>query len=90
MRDSDYGVIAFENTHSAMTAERMLTGLLDFILMPTPREIAAGCGIAMRLSLEAVPEALAQLDTAGFDSSLRQAYRIITDDGAPRAEALPG
>ncbi|MEA5004093.1 Protein of unknown function [Eubacterium aggregans] len=90
MRDSDYGIIAFENTHSAMTAERVLTGLLDFILMPTPREIAAGCGIAMRLSLEAVPEALAQLDTAGFDSSLRQAYRIITDDGAPRAEALPG
>ncbi len=45
----DYYLITFSNTHSAITAQKFLKGKLDFIVMPTLREISNSCGISLKI-----------------------------------------
>lgn len=40
-RQDDY-LLAFANTHAAMTAEGILKGLFEIRIIPTLREISAG------------------------------------------------
>lgn len=52
-------VLTFESTHKAMAAQTVFTAAgRRFALIPTPREISAGCG--MSLKFEADSEAAAQ------------------------------
>ena len=44
-------VISFESTHAAMAAQKLLEGL-RFDVIPTPGQITATCGIALRLEDE--------------------------------------
>ena len=53
-------VIAFESTHAAMAAQKLLAGL-RFDVIPTPVDITATCGIALRLADELIEEAHARL-----------------------------
>ncbi|MDO4182286.1 MAG: DUF3343 domain-containing protein [Coriobacteriia bacterium] len=55
-------VITFESTHTAMAASKTLaSGGIDFWTIPTPREISAGCGIALRFSAETPDEAVGRV-----------------------------
>ncbi len=43
----------FHSVHRVMKAEKILTGQqLDVILIPAPRQLSAGCGMAIRYSSE--------------------------------------
>ena len=44
-------VILFESTHAAMAAQKLLEGL-RFDVIPTPVQVTATCGIALRLEDE--------------------------------------
>lgn len=44
-------VIAFESTHAAMAAEASL-GSVPHAMIPTPRQITASCGMALRFEAE--------------------------------------
>ena len=55
-------VIAFEQTHAAMAAQKLLGGM-RFDVIPTPKEISAGCGIALRLRDDLMEQAMAALST---------------------------
>ena len=44
----DCCVIVFSSTHSAMRAEKHLTGRFPVTVMPTPRAVSASCGISLR------------------------------------------
>ena len=75
-RQDDY-LLAFANTHAAMTAEGILKGLFEIRIIPTLREISAGCGISISI-IEAV---LKQLKTAKFNESLMDIYAVCCRDG---------
>ncbi|MGN0039018.1 MAG: DUF3343 domain-containing protein [Coriobacteriales bacterium] len=53
-------VISFESTHAAMAAQKLLAGL-RFDVIPTPVDITATCGIALRLEDDLIEQAHARL-----------------------------
>ena len=53
-------VISFESTHAAMAAQKLLEGL-RFDVIPTPPQVTATCGIALRLGDDLLEEAHARL-----------------------------
>ena len=62
----DYYLITFSNTHSAIAAQKFLTGKLDFLVMPTLREISNSCGISLKIanaSIETIEEQMRLFDT---------------------------
>lgn len=49
MNADRYCLIIFPTTHKALHAEKVLgQGQVPFLVVPTPREISAGCGLAVR------------------------------------------
>lgn len=54
-------VIAFESTHAAMAAQKVLSGL-RFDVIPTPSDISASCGISLRIDDSLLEEAAARLE----------------------------
>lgn len=44
----DYYILAFDTTTSVMAAEACLKDHFDISIMPVPREISKGCGLAIR------------------------------------------
>lgn len=52
-------VISFESTHAAMAANKALGALGRALTMiPTPREISAGCGMSLRFAADGDADAL--------------------------------
>lgn len=49
---ANYGLMTFNNTSAALKAEKTLkkTGR-EFMVIPTPREISASCGLALKFRL---------------------------------------
>lgn len=57
----DYYLITFSNTHTAIAAQKFLTGKIPFLVMPTLREISSSCGISIKITearLEEIKELL--------------------------------
>lgn len=48
MIEPKYLILAFKTTEDAMHAERYLKDFFSIAVMPVPREISAGCGLAIR------------------------------------------
>lgn len=49
----EYGVFTFISTSQALKAERVLKqASIDFLMMPTPREISTSCGLAVKVASE--------------------------------------
>lgn len=74
-------LIAFDSTHHALRGEQLLqqSGLrLDII--PTPREIAASCGLTLCLSHQDLEQALQVLHSAGVE--YRAVYDLLTQQGS--------
>lgn len=71
MSESVY-VITFQSTHAAMAASKQLNDMkVTHYTIPTPREIRAGCGMALRFPI--APEVLPQIWEALKDSGLTDA-----------------
>ena len=72
-------VLAFDSTHAAMAAASALDGAaVAYALIPTPRAISAGCGMALRFDcglLPAVEDAL-----GGAAGEGRALYRMVGSD----------
>lgn len=70
---NNYYVITFPNTHSAIKAEKLLEkSLLSFLIMPVPRVISSGCGLAIKTSPDNYNEVIAVLKAGGV--SIQGAY----------------
>lgn len=55
-------VLTFQSTHAAMASSKTLaSGGIDFWTIPTPREISAGCGIALRFDAEDPEEVVSRI-----------------------------
>lgn len=76
----NYYVITFVNTHGAISAEKHLKKEYKIIVMPTPREISRGCGIAIRFGEEAREGVLKNLASFALEKALYSIYQF--KDGA--------
>lgn len=81
MKEQDYYLLTFANTHAAMTAEGILKGLFEIKIIPTLREISAGCGISIAIKALDIENVLKQLKTAKFDEALMDTYAVHHRDG---------
>ena len=78
LEPGDRAVFTFATTHEAMAAEDVLReeGLpLDVI--PPPRSLSAGCGLALRVALRDVPTALEALSRE--DAAFEALHRLGPD-----------
>lgn len=49
-------ILAFDSTHAAMAAQKLLAHLGPFVI-PTPKQITASCGISLRMDAQAAAQA---------------------------------
>ena len=68
------------NTHAAMMAEGILAAF-EITIIPTLREISAGCGISIAIKALDIENVLKQLKTAKFDEALMDTYAVHHRDG---------
>jgi hypothetical protein len=89
-------LITFESTHAAIAAQDALVALAPVVL-PVPREIHAGCGMALRFQDEGASyeqagavasHAVCSLRAIGLPDELFCCYRVCTEE--PRYRALEG
>lgn len=76
-----YYVITFANTHSAITTQSHLESLAKVSIMPTLREISAGCGISIRFLPEELEPVMAGLKIQGLDNQMFTVYQISEENG---------
>jgi len=81
LRQQDFCLIAFENTHAAISAQRALdeAGLQAYV-MPTPREITAGCGLSIRFPPKEYAEAKRVMAALTVSADQFRFYRMTYDD----------
>ncbi len=62
-------IIAFQSTHDAIASEQLLLASgIRAKVMPLPAQIAAGCGICLRVPQEELQQAFGILTGAGIAS----------------------
>ncbi len=72
-----FGLIAFRSTHHALAAEKTLQGAkIDHIIIPTPKEISASCGLALKINLEECQQIIMLLKERGISQLF--AYEMNT------------
>ncbi|MBM3175849.1 MAG: DUF3343 domain-containing protein [Chloroflexi bacterium] len=65
---SEYGVILFHTTSSAMKAEKILKqGGFEVKLIPTPRQFSSDCGISLRFTWEQAGAVRMLMEAAGAE-----------------------
>lgn len=79
MERTEFYVIAFENTHSAMQAQKVLKPQYAITVIPTLREISQSCGISVMLPAMEEPQAVAAAQSLGLGNGLYQLYYVQGD-----------
>jgi len=82
---NDFYVVSFNSTHHAIRTEKLLENEgIKIMTLPTPREIAASCGLSIRFDCED----LEKINTIMLENSLerRGIYHIVKkSDGSREA-----
>jgi hypothetical protein len=76
-----YYVITFANTHSAITAQSHLETYAKIEIMPTLREISAGCGISIRFFPDEFDHVMNGLNTLALGKNMFKIYSILEENG---------
>lgn len=84
MGRTDFYVISFENTHSAMQAQKILKPLYAITVIPTLREISQSCGISVMLPEVEQAQAVAAAQSLGLEPGLYQLYHVCGEKGDRR------
>lgn len=74
MREKDHSIITFISTHWALRAQDVLENEFRIMIIPVPRDISAGCGIAFRTKPCDISGAAALLKKKGFSSNVFECY----------------
>ncbi|WP_066506786.1 DUF3343 domain-containing protein [Abyssisolibacter fermentans] len=86
MKNEIYGVIAFNSTHHAIKGEKLLKNVENIITIPTPREITASCGLALKFPLENI--AIIVKTIAKEDLDIMGIYKIKREGFNKTAEKI--
>lgn len=83
----EYYILAFDTTTSVMEAEAYLKNHFSITIMPVPREISKGCGLAIRFQNPEPDTIIEFLKSSSLTCTL---YRMITKkiDGRHPIEEL--
>lgn len=66
----DYCVIAFASTSGALRGEKLMKeARQEFVVMPTPREISASCGLSLKIKPEDAEKSYQVLQDGGVEIS---------------------
>lgn len=80
VESGDRAVFTFASTHEAMAAEDVLREEgLSLDVIPPPRDLSAGCGLALRIALDDVPAALEALSRE--EARFEALHRVGMDQG---------
>lgn len=83
----EYGVFTFISTSQALKAERVLKqASIDFLMMPTPREISTSCGLAVKVASEDLGKSFEILQQKRVQ--VDGAYQVGEIQGKTRAERV--
>ena len=77
MRNDEYYLLAFNSTHAAVSAEKLLSAQLEVTIMPTLRKITASCGISLRIEDKDFEKLMAILSANTLDCAL---YRVLNGE----------
>lgn len=77
-----YLMLSFENTHTAMRAERLLQQHFAVATMPTLRSVTQSCGISLRLAAECYEPVRRMMAENGFDPALYAIYLVDENKNA--------
>lgn len=74
--EENYIMISFQNTHAAISTERLLEQHFHVATMPTLRSVTQSCGISLRLSAEDYEAARLAVAASGLDPALYAIYLV--------------
>ena len=77
MRNDEYYLLAFNSTHAAVSAEKLLSAQLEVTVMPTLRKITASCGVSLRIEDKDFEKLKAILSANTLDCAL---YRVLNGE----------
>ncbi|MDD3349633.1 MAG: DUF3343 domain-containing protein [Eubacteriales bacterium] len=66
----EYYVITFSNTHGAISGEKFLKAEFPIVVMPAPRDVSKGCGIAVRFNPGDLQGILKRLESFPIDKKM--------------------
>lgn len=76
-----YCLITFDGTHRFMMAESVLKNEFDIIVIPTLREISAGCGISIKMDQKFSEAACQRLLESGLTKEMFNVWMIRIVNG---------
>ena len=74
-RKKEYYVFAFNSSHVAISAEKILKNL-GAMMMPTPRSISASCGMSLKISGERIEEAQKTIEESNIAKEMYTIHKI--------------
>ena len=78
-------VIAFESTHAAMAADAALRDV-PHAMIPTPRQITASCGMALRFEVDGDEDVRSLLARSDAPADLARIYKEEpSEDGSAKS-----
>ena len=78
-------ILAFESTHAAMAAQKLLAQLNPFVI-PTPKQITASCGMSLRMGAEEAAQAKLLLE-GHPDIAALSAWHVLESEKKAAGEA---
>ena len=88
MERTEFYVISFENTHSAMEAQKALRPQYAITVIPTLREISQSCGISVMLPEMDRQEAVTAVRSLGMEKGMYQLYFAKGDKSHRQVEPI--
>ncbi|WKY46862.1 DUF3343 domain-containing protein [Eubacteriaceae bacterium ES3] len=83
-----YSLLTFDGTHRFMMAESILKDEFEIIVIPTLREISAGCGISIKIDESLAEAAYQKLRSNGFSQKMVQLWLIQKNDGVIKPQKI--
>ncbi|MDD7182610.1 MAG: DUF3343 domain-containing protein [Peptostreptococcus porci] len=83
---NDFYIVSFNSTHHAIRSEKiLLDDGLKIMTLPTPREVAASCGLSIKFEFEDKKRIKELLEENSID--IKGVYHILRNESGDR-EAL--
>lgn len=86
--ENKFYVISFENTHTAMVAQKLLKPNLKFQVIPTLREITLSCGISIMLENISQDAAISAVRALALEDNLYKLFAVTKQNGKTEIEEL--
>lgn len=84
----NYCIIAFNNTHGAITTQKYLQEQVKITIMPTLRQISAACGISIRFDPEDLDIVTSLMENFPLDKGMYKIYKIKFENQQYELELL--